>query len=216
VDPECYPDEYPYHQVTLTAFRIDRTEVTVSAYADCHDSGSCSAPDTSGMSGRCNWDKPERVDHPINCVTWEQARVYCAWVGKRLPTEAEWEMAARGGDGRRYPWGNEVPLCSRANYGRCVGDVTEPVGSHPTGASASGALDMAGNVDEWVADWYDMDYYASSPATDPQGSATGEFRVVRGGSWFNIPWYLRTSARTRNDPSTRYLGTGFRCAHSLE
>jgi formylglycine-generating enzyme required for sulfatase activity len=174
LDADCSGNEYPYHEVTLSAYRIDVTEVAVVAYADCVDAGACSEPDSGAA---CNWSAVGRGDHPINCVDWQQAADYCAWAGKRLPTEAEWEKAARGTDGRKYPWGSDAPTCSLANFYYGVGgcaDGTVPVGSSPAGASPYAALNLAGNVGEWVADWYETFYYASSPSDDPVGPAAEE------------------------------------------
>ena len=207
VDADCRPEEYPYHEVALSAFRIDTTEVTVEAYAACVNGGFCSTPD---VAGGCNWGVVGRETHPVNCVSWYDAQAYCGWAGKELPTEAQWERAARGGDGRRYPWGNATLTCARANYPGCVSQ-TEPVGSHTSGASPYGALDMAGNVWEWVADWYDSAYYSSSPKSDPPGPTGGSGRVLRGGSWANGS--IRASERARTDQlAARVAHYGFRCA----
>lgn len=214
VDDRCGAGENPYHQVTLTGYRIDETEVTRSAYLECiQDGGACNTPS-------CDWDASGLPNHPVTCVTWDDALAYCTWAGKRLPTEAEWEYAARGDDGRRYPWGNkdftEVQdeggsPCQLANANLCRLDA-EDVGSHPTGASVFGLMDMAGNVAEWVNDRYDENYYATSPENDPQGPAAGALRVLRGGSWNSAESRFRVSAREANVTSLADEETGFRCA----
>ncbi|RME43920.1 MAG: hypothetical protein D6795_18690 [Deltaproteobacteria bacterium] len=202
-------DETPLREITLDAFWIDRTEVTVGAYRACVNAGVCAEP---AHGQYCNWGVPGREDHPINCVSWKDAVDFCAWEGKELPTEAEWEKAARGTDGRKYPWGNEEPHCDRGNFDDCVGSTTA-VGSYPAGASPYGALDMAGNVEEWVADWYSSSYYASSPAENPEGPDTGTGRVSRGGAW-SYASALRAADRDVFSPSTRPYFLGFRCRRS--
>ncbi len=212
-DSSCAGDEKPVHEVFLDAFSIDKTEVTVDAYAACVSAGKCSNP-TTGVY--CNWEVSGRGDHPINCVDWSQAVAYCAWAGGRLPTEAEWERAARGTDGRVYPWGNEKATCQRAvmydGGDGCGKDRTFPVGSKPRGASPSGALDMAGNVWEWVSDRYDSNYYKSSPSRNPRGPSSGSFRVKRGGSFDYVASLVRAGYRSYDAPSRRGGYLGFRCA----
>ncbi|MGH2667538.1 MAG: formylglycine-generating enzyme family protein [bacterium] len=152
-------------------------------------------------------------DHPVNFVTWEEGNAFCGWAGGRLPAEAEWEKAARGTDGRTNPWGNEPADPSRAVYRRGWGYLaTDPVGSHPTGASPYGLLDMGGNVWEWCADWYDADYYAVAPTRDPRGPLAGIARVVRGGSWDSRPAVLSASCRSWGHRGYREADFGFRCA----
>jgi formylglycine-generating enzyme required for sulfatase activity len=195
--------EMPTHTVTLNAFWIMQTEVTNAEYKKCVDMVKCKMPNNS------RWNDPAYADYPVTDVNWDQASAYANWVGGRLPTEAEWEKAARGTDQRVYPWGNQAPD-DRLNYNRGVVSDTMPVGSYPNGASPYGALDMAGNVEEWVADWYSPTYYASSPAQNPQGPDTGADRVLRGGSFLFKPVNARTTARGRTRPGNRQPGVGFR------
>jgi formylglycine-generating enzyme required for sulfatase activity len=208
-----YNNERPQHEVTLDAFWIDRTEVTNRQYQLCVADGACSLPSKSESYTRDSYySNPGFDDYPVIYVDWNQAVTYCRWADKRLPTEAEWEKAARGTDKRNYPWGEGVD-CNRANYTVCKSDTTE-VGSYPQGASPYGALDMAGNVWEWVADWYDSNYYANSPDRNPQGPESGKFRVVRGGSWYGDQGDIRAANRSTSGPSLVGGGLGFRCAHS--
>jgi formylglycine-generating enzyme required for sulfatase activity len=204
-DSKCYGDEKPYHKVYLDAYYIDKHEVTVAEYKKCVESGACTQP---GTGDKCNWGVSGRDNHPINCINWTQANAYCEWAGKRLPTEAEWEKAARGTDGLIYPWGNEWDE-EKGCFNRsstCV------VGSYPSGASPYGVLDMAGNVWEWVSDWYDANYYSSSRFRNPQGPSSGEKRLLRGGAWWNgNPVNLRASFRNRCSPGNWDDCIGFRC-----
>ena len=204
VDSDCSADEKPSHAVTLAGFEIDRTEVTRSAYAACAGAGTCPTTADYDTAGG-------QADLPVTNVGWDGAQAYCQFAGKRLPTEAEWEKAARGTDGRKYPWGNQAPTCTLTNMGGC-GNAAQAVGGHGGGASPSGAQDMAGNVMEWVADWYDAAYYAGSPAADPTGPATGTQRIYRGGSFLGSPLPLRASGRYATVPDTPLSQGGFRCA----
>lgn len=155
--------------------------------------------------------------HPINGVTWNQSVEYCDWKGKRLPTEAEWEFAARGNDPRMFPWGNAAPTCDHVVVQSCGAPLgTQPVGSKPLGMSPFGALDMVGNVYEWCSDYYQSDYYSVSPSMDPQGPVNGTERVLRGAVWFGVPIvnWMRATLREKSPPLVPGNGQaiGFRCA----
>ena len=226
-DPKAGSDELPQHSVYLDTFWIDRTEVTNARYvrflntlgghtAACagHDCAETQVEDKYShillQDGHYTVESGFE-DHPATQVSWYGARAYCAWAGARLPTEAEWEKAARGIDGRLYPWGNEAPDCDKAQYGDC-GGATLAVGARQAGASPYGVLDMAGNVWEWVADWYDPVYYPVSPERNPLGPDAGVRRVFRGGSWGYLPTFLRAADRARNRPTYAGFNVGFRCA----
>jgi formylglycine-generating enzyme required for sulfatase activity len=190
-------DELPAHDVSLDAFWIDQLEVTNAMYMLCVQAGACTPPEDWASDRRPSYfNNEEFKDYPVVHVTWEQAGTYCAWAERRLPTEAEWERAARGDDFRNYPWGDEPPSEAYANFNRLIKD-TSRVGSYPAGASPFGALDMAGNVWEWVNDLYGTEYYKTSPEHNPTGPETSStnLRVIRGGS-FQDEWVdLRVSKR---------------------
>jgi serine/threonine-protein kinase len=210
-------DERPVHDVALDGFWIDETEVTNAQHTQCVDAGECAASSYAD-DPTYNGD-----DYPVVGVSWNEADTYCRWAGGQLPAEAQWEYAARGPEGNRYPWGEEfegklVNYCDE----NCTYDwkdesfndgyeLTAPVGSYPEGASWVGALDMAGNVWEWVNDWYDGDYYANSPAENPAGPESGAAKVLRGGSWYSRSIYLRGAYRNNEDLVFRDAGFGFRC-----
>jgi formylglycine-generating enzyme required for sulfatase activity len=222
-------DELPPREVFISAFWMDQVEVTNGMYRLCVDAGVCRLPASFRSDNREEYfGSPEFQDYPVVNVTWYDANAYCEWAGRRLPTEAEWERAARGGDKRNFPWGDEFPNPYTANFMNLVGD-TARVGSYAEGASPFGILDMAGNVWEWVADRYRPDYYAKSPLENPPGPAENEvfnnLRVIRGGSFQDDGIFLRLSNRSalegpdarapENDPA--YYGrssvkVGFRCA----
>ncbi|HOU91233.1 MAG TPA: formylglycine-generating enzyme family protein, partial [Polyangiaceae bacterium] len=193
-------------------FEIDATEVTVSAYRTCVQAGQCTA---SGTDSLCT----TAPSLPVTCVTQRQADTYCRFSGKRLPSEAEWEYAARGADGRKYPWGNATPTCDRAAFGDTATGACArgergplPVGSFPSGASQAGALDLAGNVREWVADGWIPNLSGLGKGTNPVVSHDiAPSGVVRGGSWISPPGELRATYRAPLDQKTGDPHTGFRC-----
>jgi len=210
---DWFLDEWPQHQVYLDAFWIDRTEVTNEQYKRCVDVGACSSPSRAKSSTRDSYYGNSAFDnYPVIYIGWHQADAYCRWASKRLPTEAEWEKATQGTDGNTYPWGEEIE-CNRANYHACVGDTTK-VGSYPEGASPYGALDMAGNVWEWVADGYDYGYYGKSPGSNPQSLDSSAARVLRGGAWDGAWRNVRAAVRGSLGLSEASGLVGFRCARS--
>jgi formylglycine-generating enzyme required for sulfatase activity len=216
-----YSREAPRHTVTLDSFWVDREEVTNAQYLRCVEAGACRRPTTCDKGEPTIGDTSKAL-HPVVCVDWHDAQAYCAWAGARLPTEAEWEYAARGPEGHVYPWGNEPggawqnycdSSCAEAWADEEVDDgyaQSAPVGSYPEGASWCGAQDLAGNVYEWVADW--LGAYAPEPQTNPTGPATGSDKVTRSSSWFSFWDRARGAARNLVEPGRRAYHTGFRCA----
>ncbi len=217
-------DEEPVHEVFLSEYFIDRYEGTAQDFAvflNAH-------PDEAGRYIQIrNAVTIERIDgmysprpglerHPANRVSWYGADAYCRWRGKRLPTEAEWEKAARGTDERIFPWGNQFPhndfVTFRKNFSEYGFDAMKPVDALPGGQSPYGVYHMAGNVWEWVADWYEDSYYEDSPAKDPQGPETGISKVLRGGNWYYKAYYMRTTYRFNEHPDAFKIWQGFRCA----
>jgi formylglycine-generating enzyme required for sulfatase activity len=215
----CRAIELPLHTVTLDAYYIDQYEVTNARYQACVDAGICEPPKSAdSISREVYFGNPDYGDYPVIDVDWFQATEFCAWEGKRLPTEAEWSKAARGvEDTRKYPWGDEPPTCDLANwYGGlagCGGD-TAAVGSYPAGASPYGVMDMAGNVWEWVNDWYAADYYSVSPPENPQGPDTGIRRMSIGGAFDSVALDLDTTSRFPWNPKEFDRSSGFRCART--
>lgn len=204
------PNESPQRSVYVNSFSIDKTEVTVAQYRRCVEDEACSPP---VAAPGCNYQVEGKSDHPINCVTWHQARTYCLWVNKRLPSEAEWEKAARGTDARVYPWGNDWDA-AKVNSKESGISATVAVGVFQLGASPYGALDMAGNVWEWTEDWYNTSYYEQSPVENPRGPDAGETRVLRGGAWLNTKEDVTVTRRVGLSPDGAFTYAGFRCAHS--
>jgi sulfatase modifying factor 1 len=200
-------DHSPAHTVTVDSFWIFQVEVTNRMYRACVELGVCTEPVQSPW-----YTDAGHENAPVSGVTWNQAKGYCEWIGGRLPTEAEWELAGRGTDARHYPWGEDEPTCDLLNFKDCL-DPSEPnaVGSYPLGVSPFKVADMAGNVREWVRDWYANDYYASSSASNPTGPETGEDRVVRGSSYLSPEEETAIILRASQDPLQGEPTVGFRC-----
>lgn len=215
-------DESPRHQVALSGFYIYTHEVTNEMYARCVEARGCQPIHVLESGPTAHYDDPAYADHPVVGVDWFMARDYCAWAGARLPTEAEWELAARGTESLRYPWGSDEPACDRVNMIGCRAPAdTVSVGSYALGNSPYGVWDMAGNVWEWTNDWYDADYYVLSPANNPMGPFMPEdinhpLKVVRGGGLYSEPAQLRAAARAGANPHRAYDDVGFRCVASNE
>jgi formylglycine-generating enzyme required for sulfatase activity len=202
-------DEKPVHRVSLDAYYMDKFEVTTARYGRFMQE--------TGREPPSKWKDVNHVtdgSRPVVGVAWHDADAYCRHYGKRLPTEAEWEKAARGTDGRRFPWGNEEPTRVQANFGATwIGyETLMPVGSLEAGKSPYGIYDLAGNAWEWVADWYDVNYYKSSPDRNPTGPVRGGSKVARGGSWYNMLYDLRSTNRNYFGPASTFFDLGFRCA----
>src|SRR5215213_575053 len=206
------PDEQPIHRVNLDSFYIDKFEVTNGFYKACVEAGVCQPVRNKSSAIRSRYyDDSDFDTFPVIFVDWNRAQTYCEWRDARLPTEAEWEKAARGGTNVTYPWG-DTPDCNLANYGNCLGD-TSSATIYDLGQSRYGNYNMAGNVSEWVSDWYADDYYRSSPSLEnPQGPDTGKEKVLRGGSWKDDYAGMRSVNREAENPAYSSNAIGFRCA----
>lgn len=198
----------PAHVVTLDAFWMDQIEVTNAMYEKCVQAGVCTAP----ISFDPYYGRWVYRDYPVVYVTWFQADQYCQWSGRRLPSEAEWEKAARGADGRSYPWGNSLPNPRLANFDLGLRGEAISAYRYPLGASPYGALNMAGNVREWIADWFAADYYRNSPFANPKGPASGTERSLRSGSYNEDQKEIAVYRRYSHFPQSPGLSRGFRCA----
>lgn len=203
-------DEQPVHRVSVKAFYLETQEVTVWRYAEFLVSQKTDPP--------FKWNEATSGSHqnkPVVGVNWYDARDYCRWVGRRLPTEAEWELAARGTEGRMYPWGDTHPTRGHANAGHTKWhgyDTLTNVGQFELGKTPNGVYDLAGNLWEWVADWYDATYYQFSPRDNPSGPSAGPLRALRGGAWNNDAKSIRSANRAGYAPDARRNDVGFRCA----
>jgi formylglycine-generating enzyme required for sulfatase activity len=208
-------DEQPRHKIFLDRYYIDKFEVTTERYAKFLE--------FTGWEKPLHWDKvrfPQHATRPVIGISWSDADAYCRINGRRLPTEAEWERAARGDNERKFPWGNMGPQSSHALFGQMTQftyDILRPVGSYAGGEGPYGALDQAGNVAEWVEDWYDGEYYREGPEKNPLGPRAGQYKMIRGGSWSDMPVYLLSGSRnSKLPPDTRNAFIGFRCAQSAK
>lgn len=203
-------DEQPVHRVVLDSFYLDTFEVTNGRFAKFVEAIQSEPP-----WGFADHETPVvHAERPVRWVTWLEAMGYCLWAGKRLPTEAEWEKAARGTDGRTYPWGNDPPTPAHAVFGLKEGgdETVSPIGNRDSGASPYGVHDLAGNLYEWVTDWYDDAFYQTTPSRNPHGPVARTTKGQRGGSYINSPYRLRSAFRTKGDPTEHDPHVGFRCA----
>ncbi len=211
-------DEYPRHEVVLDTFLIDQFEVTNGRYLEFIKSTGHRVPQNPTNPTRNLWQggtiTESLAERPVINVDWFDADAYCKWAGKRLPSEAEWEKAAKGTSDRRFPWGNVEPTAKHLNYNqKWIGEKTlMPVGSYEAGKSPYGVYDIVGNVWEWVNDWYDARYYEKSPSKNPPGPQEGTKKVIRGAGWQNETPTVRIFTRVDSDPTMRNESTGFRCA----
>ena len=219
----CYPAQLPLHTISLSAFWMDKYEVTIKQYKECVADNVCLVPEDWSSNTRDNYyTDPKYANYPVVYVTRDQAAMYCAWTGGVIPSEAQWEKAARGRSPRAFPWGDSPADCSKANYApNAYGDVfcendTSQVGNYPLGASPYGAMDMAGNVLEWVKDNYSDTYYSTSPASEPSGPESTGWATYRGGSYYDSSSPLGTDYRFMDLPDEAYNSLGFRCLYFPE
>jgi formylglycine-generating enzyme required for sulfatase activity len=209
-------DEQPQRKIYVNGFAIDKYEVSNARYIAFLEETLHKPP--FNVYGKGPLSSEEGInDLPVVQVTWHDAVDYCFWAGKRLPTEAEWEKAARGNDNRLYPWGNEPPTPERARFeGQWAGKNTlKKVNSFPEGQSSSGVFQLSGNVREWTQDWYDAEYYPNGPDKNPKGPETGILKVIRGGSWRSFDTDLRATSRGKGGFALKTHGIGFRCARDI-
>lgn len=208
IDDIGFPASQPLHTINLDAFWIDQYEVSNAQFALCVEAKKCRMPSKQVY---IQYFDPAYADYPVVYVAWKDALTYCTWAGRTLPTEAQWEKAARGTDGRHYPWGNALPDSSRANFDSIFGK-TVPVDRYPLGASPYGAFNMAGNVREWVADWYGENYYSQAPTENPTGPELGHYRSLRGGAYGDTLRQMQVYTRFKHQPTSPGINRGFRCA----
>lgn len=199
----------PVHTVSLDAYWLQQTKVTNRMYDQCVKAGVCTTP--AQELGGPVYSNPTFASHPVVGVTWDQAQAYCGWIQGSLPSEAQWEKSARGLNGNIYPWGNSQPSCDLLNFANCYGRTTN-VNNYPDGVSAFGVFDLAGNVFEWVGDWYDANYYSQSSASNPTGPQTGQYRGIRGSSFETGDTQAASAIRRYNEPTDGGRDIGFRCA----
>lgn len=203
-------NEGPQHTVYLDAYWFSKTQVTNAMFTACVSNGVCNY--SVSASTNPHYFDPLYASHPVVYIAWDMAQTYCDWTGGRLPTEAEWEKAARGPSGAKYPWGENQPREKFVNVNNFIGNTTV-VGIFPFGKSFYGALDMGGNVREWVSDWYDPNYYQNSPTSNPQGPDSGETKVLKGASFSDPFRYTRPASRLTHEPGSPGAVRGFRCVY---